>query len=315
MMTRLRPFTLLITCAAITAQGQVAFSYPDALPEQGQHSFITRSATWSGYSAAPPWNVEALSFTTVGPRTLVWAPASMTPFAAQFPQATDCMYDPTQVPAYYDYFQVAPASVAYWGSAELGSAEVYTDPFAFRVFPMMLATGYNDEFVLDGDTIFGAVNPLAKGDLLTPFGDLTNVVLTEVVVNSGLGAEFSYLFYREGNSIMPVAQYDQDDQTMILYTPGIISPLQVPEFGAPSVSLGPNPAPNGTATLRWTGAAIQADLRIIAADGRMVHQQNVVSGPNGSIDLDLSALTPGTYAVRMDQVGEVLWQERLVVVR
>ncbi|MBK7084364.1 MAG: hypothetical protein IPH53_06740 [Flavobacteriales bacterium] len=75
MMTRLRPFTLLITCAAITAQGQVAFSYPDALPEQGQHSFITRSATWSDLFSGTTVEFQWLTFGSMGPRTLVWAPA------------------------------------------------------------------------------------------------------------------------------------------------------------------------------------------------------------------------------------------------
>jgi hypothetical protein len=158
--------------------------------------------------------------------------------------------------------------------------------------------------------------------ILTPFGDLTNVVLIEVVgFNDGSGPRQPSSpikwFYRDRQQHDPpshsTTKMTQDHHPQHTHQRQLRS--QVPEFGAPSVSLGPNPAPNGTATLRWTGAAIQADLRIIAADGRMVHQQNVVSGPNGSIDLDLSALTPGTYAVRMDQAGELLWQERLVVVR
>ncbi|MBK8340614.1 MAG: T9SS type A sorting domain-containing protein [Flavobacteriales bacterium] len=314
MMTRLLTFTLLFTCVAITAQGQVAFSYPTALPEQGQHSFVERTAVWTGYSAAPPWNVTGLTFSLLGARELVWTPAASTPFAAQFPQATDCILDINQFPPSYDYYEVSSAGVAYWGAADTGPVEVLTEPFTFRVFPMMLSTGYNDTFILDGDTVFAAVNPLAKGDLLTPFGDVASVGVTEVVVDFGLGAEFSYLFYREGNAMMPVAQYDPDDQAMILYSPGNISPLAVPEQVFPAVTMGPNPVTNDLLKLRWIGATSPVDLCIISAEGRSVLQRRVLASAD-ALDVDLHGLAPGTYAVRIEQKGAPFWQERFVLVR
>ena len=317
MMTRLRPFTLLITCAAITAQGQVAFSYPDALPEEGTHNLAQRIAPLPTYSAAPPWNFNGLTFGSIASYIEVWRPAAGTPYAAQVPQATHCLYNQLEFPVIYDYFVTSTSGIQQVASGSTGGFFNYLDPWQVYVFPNQIATGYNDNYTVSGNTYQGIVNPLAKGTMLTPFGDHANVVLIEFGFNdgSGTGTVFTYKWFRDTNCMIPIAEYNPDTQELTLNTPISVTPLSVPEFDAASVSMGPNPATYGTVRLQWTGTVIQADLRIIAADGRMVHQQNVVSGPNGSIDLDLSALTPGTYAVRMDQAGELLWQERLVVVR
>lgn len=317
MMRHLLPFTLAMTCATITVQGQVAFSYPNAIPAEGEYNMAQRTAPLPTYSATPPWNFNGLTFGSVTGYSQVWRPAAGTPFSAQFPSATHCLYDPLDFPTDYTYFTVDATGVLNMGSASTGGTNIFTDPWQVFPFPNQIATGYNDDYVLNGMTYQGITNPLSKGTMLTPYGDFSNVVLVEFGFNdgSGSGTLFSYVWFRDTNAMVPVARYDPDTQELTLLTPIGFSPLSVPESGAPFVAMGPNPVTNGSVRLQWQSTALQADFRIIASDGRIILQQNMVSGPDGSIDLDLTSVPSGTYAVRMDQNGEVLWQERLVVVR
>ena len=278
MMTRLLPFTLLLTCAAITAQGQVAFSYPDALPQEGTHNMAHRTAPLPTYSATPPWSFNGLAFGSVTGFSQVWRPAVGTPYAAQMPTATHCLYHALAFPVPYNYFIVNAAGVQQVGFASTGGVFTYSDPWQVFVFPNQVGTGYNDDYTVNGTTAQGISNPLAKGTLLTPYGDFANVVLVEFGFNdgSGTGTVFTYVWFRDTNAMIPIAQYDPVSQQLDLYTPINIVPLSVPEFGAPSVSMGPNPASFGTVRLQWTGTEMQADLRIIAKRGvlRAVHHEH-----------------------------------------
>ncbi len=305
----------------LSATAQIAYDYPTAVPAEGIYSFTYHDATLpvGSYSAAPPYDlVTGLTYANSSTLERGWIPSAGTPFAASAPQATNCSFtvlsDPNATVYYYTLVASTGVQVVGQGSVNSGYS-AFTDVWDALIFPSYVASGYNDNYVVNGNTYQGITNPLSKGTLTTPYGTYDNVVLIERGINNGLGTTFTYNWYSDNNLAMPLATYSMDSEHLELYTPEDFSPLAVPEASRPAMRLWPNPCSTGEVRLNGLATSVEAQLLITASDGRAVLDRAITTGGDGYTSVDVHELSAGMYPMEVRMKDGTVLRERLVVVR
>lgn len=303
---------LALLFASITGRssGQEALTYPDAIPPLGMYTFDVRNGSLplANFSTNPPYNLGSVTFDAPHSSTRGFMLKTGYPFADSFNSATHCRFTIADVPdaTEYEYAFIGSGAVIALGTATSGTgAAPYADAYTAWVFPSYFATDYQDAFE-NGVSCVGTYTPVSVGDLQTNFGNFTDVVLVQRQFNCGGNSSTLYQWYAQNDVINILAEYNTATQQITLNIPTGFSAVDVEEQHATTVRLFPNPTAGSTVRATGLTANVRVQVELVAADGRTVQRQQLITTGDGSIVLEATNLPNGAYTMRLTTGGDAL---------
>ncbi len=199
-------------------------------------------------------------------------------------------------PTTWRHYAIAADIALYLGPDSLP----YDSAETLCTFPLSYGDGFVYTYQENGGTpVENAVQYVASGEVVTPWGTVSDVVLFSL--DSGT----VYRFYQAGDLLDPIGTYIPG---AFLQFDEVTDLSGIEDLRSLPLSIRPNPA--------WDVAHISlpqngsAALRIVDATGRCVRYERV-QGP--AIDIVLAGLPPGLYTVEVAPAGGRVRYGKLVV--
>jgi len=316
----MRIASLLALFGFAAAQAQFTLENPEHVPVPGLMFTVNLGpyvAPGAG-GANQVWDFSSMAATGVD--TLFFVDPASTPSGADFTSSTVALFDGDQD---YSYFQATATEFLLNGNDDGNYAFPMSDPSKYWPFPCNFNDTWSD--VLGGSVIVqaqtvtraGTVTGIADGygTLLLPFGpvdDVLRVVVDEdyqdavSIITAIHDVQTHYYFKR----FLPFPVFQITNRTTNVN--GSITTLQTAQWvdsaavgvlerwsAAIDAQLIPNPA-TGSTTLTFDARG-DVDVSVVDLAGRVVLTERSTSlspGPR-SYTLDISALSKGTYTVRL----------------
>lgn len=200
----------------------------------------------------------------------------------------------------------------------IGTLEVYNGSFDPIIGPATLFVNWldfhavteNDLVILNWSTAqevnneFFSIERSQDGQQFETIGE---------VDGAGTSVLFNQYTYTDKQPLAGLSYYriKQTDYNGVTSTSDVVAARTL--NSSVSIALSPNPA-HDQLRIAFTGEGTDhCVIEIIAADGRMISQQNTSFSEASTINLSVSDLSEGIYLVRMVSNGEVLDTEKLVI--
>ncbi len=296
MRTQLHFILLVAFCYTATAQ---TLTDATSIPAVGHNE--TRE--YYNASSAPAWNLtgtgntwDATSVVTFGvSATVSYRAPVASPFAAAYPATTLCAERFQNGNTEWRHYLVDAAHAEMIGI----SAEDFSGGRTYCNFPFTIGNTFTDDRYLNGNTYSDTYTYVASGEVLAPWGTISDVVMFET------SGGFSYYLYLANNLLDPIGGY----------TPGFGIDLWkvdiangISDTTAPTINLWPNPT---TDELVIDGASERGfTYRLADMRGQLVHSGYATSN---QVMLDLRSCAAGVYTVQVTDARGRLAVEKVVV--
>ncbi len=322
----MRRFLPIIACALPLgiASAQTFFTPGTAVPAFGTYDYA-----WYNELADPAspidtnattatWDFSAAEISGAFYYQVTIGPASETPYADSSGGADICWtYNYTWGNDHW-YYRNGPDSLIFSANlTDIFGDDVYTNE-ACRQYQFGFPAAVGNVITEDVTECEGPINGYPKiwrrkligtGTLITSLGTFTNVLLVKDRLSAWneMGVPpfpvytESYLWYLPNNALEPFAIWRENQGSNYLYmrvltpTTGLVEP-----DNTGIITLQPNPAVD-LVTISTTNGKPLGEVRIHAADGRLVRQERVATD---RLTVDVQDLKPGLYTVRCTR-GEV----------
>lgn len=321
-------FTLLKACALallfifansfLSAQSPV-INATNSNPVIGE-SFtleLLDSASLSTFTNSPSGANQSWNFTTLSSsvsETIDVVSVASTPYAADFPTSTICLYYNSQQA--FDYYVANNGEFARSGAVTGGQAIPYDDPAQFRQYPMSLGDSYTDS--LHADYFSGVqfervgivtVEADAYGTITLPYGTFSDVLRLKVIEDYEDRSSFNistydavtYQYMLPGQHL-PLLSHSaftflgQTSSSGSMLSAQSVSALEA-FMDQSSFFLYPNPASDQASVHYVLENPAPVFLRLVSMNGQEVYRRDLGKQQPGEYDfgLDVSDYAKGLY--------------------
>jgi hypothetical protein len=239
------------------------------------------TSTWSGNGMDQTWEFGG-ALLELNAATSTYVDPVETPYAAEHPGSNLAQVVTTTEGTTYNYYTFGGGQLAVLAEGVGGTSPViYTDPRIILVFPLAYPYLFDDTYEVLGTEYDVTGSYAGYGTLVTAFGTYTNVVK---VTRTG-----GHIDFYHSNPVQPLVTIVPGGP-MYLWDDALMTDVgEAP--GTVRLAAFPNPA---TDRVRISGAERIGSWSLFNAQGSAVASGQTLNAP---YDLDIHALSPGTYTL------------------